>query len=85
MCGTAAGGSTCFIARLIARPFRLERYDGVNKVEILIDTSGSMDEKALTAVRSETQAPLDDGAINEVVVVYGDTYPTPRGLTKAAT
>ena len=61
----------CFIVRLIARPFRLDRYDGVNKVAILIDTSGSMDEKALTAVRSETQAALDDGAINEVVVVYG--------------
>jgi hypothetical protein len=28
MCGTAAGGFMCFIARLIARPFRLERYDG---------------------------------------------------------
>jgi predicted metal-dependent peptidase len=47
--------------------------DGVNKVAFLIDTSGSMDTKALALVRNETQAALDDGVINEVVVVYGDT------------
>jgi hypothetical protein len=33
---------------------------------------GSMDEKALALVLNETQAALDDGVINEVVVVYGD-------------
>jgi predicted metal-dependent peptidase len=63
----------CFIAPLIARPFRLERYDGVNKVAFLVDTSGSMDKLALAQIRNETQAALDDGVINEIVVVYGDT------------
>jgi predicted metal-dependent peptidase len=49
------------------------RRDGVNKVAFLIDTSGSMDAIALGMVRNEAQAALDDGAIDEVVVVYGDT------------
>jgi predicted metal-dependent peptidase len=47
--------------------------DGVNKALFLIDTSGSMDEIALRAISNETQAALDDGAIDELVVVYGDT------------
>jgi predicted metal-dependent peptidase len=50
--------------------------DGVNKALFLIDTSGSMDEIALRAISNETQAALDDGAIDELVVVYGDTRVT---------
>ena len=50
--------------------------DGVNKVAFLVDTSGSMDDVALALVRNEAQAALDDGVINEVVVVYGDTEVT---------
>jgi predicted metal-dependent peptidase len=47
--------------------------DGINKVAFLIDTSGSMDNIALKCVEKETQAALDDGVIDEAVIVYGDT------------
>lgn len=47
--------------------------DGVNCVALLVDTSGSMDEKALGRVGREVQAALDEGAVQEVVVVYCDT------------
>ena len=50
--------------------------DGVNKAVFLIDTSGSMDDIALRCVRTEAQAALDDGVIDEAVVVYGDTRVT---------
>ena len=50
--------------------------DGVNKAAFLIDTSGSMDDVALALVNAEAQALLDDGVINEAVVVYGDTRVT---------
>ena len=50
--------------------------DGVNKAAFLIDTSGSMDTIALALIRDETQAALDDGVIDEIVVVYGDTRVT---------
>jgi predicted metal-dependent peptidase len=50
--------------------------DGVNKVVFLIDTSGSMDDIALACVAREAQGALDDGAINEAIVVYGDTRVT---------
>ena len=49
------------------------RRDGLNKVGVLVDTSGSMDTEALASVAEEVQAALDDGAINSVVVVYNDT------------
>ena len=49
------------------------RRDGINKVGVLVDTSGSMDTKALQSVAEEVQAALDDGAIDSVVVVYNDT------------
>jgi predicted metal-dependent peptidase len=52
------------------------RKDGVNKVAFLVDTSGSMDAKALACVRNEAQAALDDGVIDEAVVIYGDTRVT---------
>ena len=50
--------------------------DGLNKVVFLIDTSGSMDDEALKCVNVEAQAALDDGAIDEVIAVYGDTEVT---------
>jgi predicted metal-dependent peptidase len=64
--------------RFVGRGFVLpgSQRDGVNKVCFLIDTSGSMDSVALECVRTEAQAALDDGAIDEVVVIYGDTRVT---------
>jgi len=50
--------------------------DGVSKAAILIDTSGSCDEKALACVQDETQQLMDDGVIDSVVVIYGDTTVT---------
>jgi len=50
--------------------------DGVNKAAFLIDTSGSCDDIALACVQDEAQQLLDDGIIDEVVVVYGDTRVT---------
>jgi predicted metal-dependent peptidase len=47
--------------------------DGVNKAVFIIDTSGSMDEIALRCVNTEASALLDDGIIDHVVVLYGDT------------
>jgi predicted metal-dependent peptidase len=46
---------------------------GISKAAFIIDTSGSMDAVALACVNQETQAMLDDGIIDEVVVIYGDT------------
>jgi predicted metal-dependent peptidase len=53
-----------------------KRRDGINRVAFLIDTSGSMDTIALACIRNEAQAALDDGAIDEVIAVYGDTQVT---------
>jgi predicted metal-dependent peptidase len=50
--------------------------DGVSKAAFLIDTSGSMDKIALACVRDEAQQLLDDGIINEAVVIYGDVAVT---------
>jgi len=50
-----------------------KQRDGINRVAWLIDTSGSMDTVALQMGRNETQVALDDGVIDEVVVIYGDT------------
>jgi predicted metal-dependent peptidase len=49
--------------------------DGVNKAYFLIDTSGSVTyyPGALEAIATETQAALDEGFIDELVVLYGDT------------
>ena len=52
------------------------RRDGINLAVFLIDTSGSMDEVALACIRTETQAALDDGVLDQVVVVYGDVRVT---------
>jgi predicted metal-dependent peptidase len=50
--------------------------DGIGKAAFVIDTSGSMDDEALASVRNEAQAMLDDGVIDEAVVIYGDTRVT---------
>ena len=50
--------------------------DGVSKAAFLIDTSGSCDDIALACVQDEAQQLLDDGIIDEIVVVYGDTRVT---------
>ena len=50
--------------------------EGVNKIVFLIDTSGSMDDVALACIEAETRAALDDGVVDECVVVYGDTEVT---------
>jgi len=49
---------------------------GITKAAFVIDTSGSMDEIALAEVNTEAQAMLDDGIIEEAVVVYGDVRVT---------
>jgi predicted metal-dependent peptidase len=50
--------------------------DGINKGVFLVDTSASCDAKALQCVNEEAQAALDDGVLDQVVVVYGDTRVT---------
>ena len=52
--------------------------DGVNRVVFMIDTSGSVTyyPGALEAIKVETQAALDEGIIDQAVVLYGDTQVT---------
>lgn len=50
--------------------------EGLNRVVFLIDTSGSMDDIALACVKKESQAAMDEGIIDEVVVLYGDVRVT---------
>jgi predicted metal-dependent peptidase len=63
-----------FIGQGLYLPGR--QRDGINRVAFLIDTSASCDDIALAQVRDETQAALDDGAIDEIIVVYGDVQVT---------
>jgi predicted metal-dependent peptidase len=63
-----------FMGRGIVLPST--QKDGISKAAFLIDTSGSCDEIALACVQNEAQAMLDDGIIDEIVVVYGDTRVT---------
>ena len=49
------------------------RKHGVGKVACIVDNSGSVDEAALKAVASELQAMLDDGIVDELCVIAGDT------------
>ena len=63
-----------FMGRGIVLPST--QKDGVSKAAFVIDTSGSCDEVALACVRDEAQAMMDDGIIDEIVVVYGDTRVT---------
>jgi predicted metal-dependent peptidase len=63
-----------FIGRGLILPG--SQRDGVNKAIFVIDTSGSMDTVALACINAEAQAALDDGAIDEIVAVYGDTRVT---------
>ena len=60
-----------FVGRGLVLPG--SQRDGVSKAAFLIDTSGSCDDIALACVRDEAQQLLDDGIIDEIVVVYGDT------------
>jgi predicted metal-dependent peptidase len=52
--------------------------DGLNKLMVLIDTSGSVTyfPGALEAIKTEVQAALDEQIIDEMVVVYGDVAVT---------
>ena len=63
-----------FVGRGVVLPS--SQRDGVNKAVFLIDTSGSMDRIALGCINAEAQALLDDGVVDQVVVVYGDTRVT---------
>jgi predicted metal-dependent peptidase len=63
-----------FVGRGIVLPS--SQKDGIGKAAFVIDTSGSMDADALACVRNEAQAMLDDGVIDEAVVIYGDTRVT---------
>jgi predicted metal-dependent peptidase len=63
-----------FIASGIYMPG--SQRDGLNRVVFLIDTSGSMDGVALACIAKETQAALDEGIIDEVVILYGDVRVT---------
>jgi len=53
-----------------------QRRDGINRAVFLIDTSGSMDPIALAAINNEAQAAMDDGVLDEVIVIYGDVRVT---------
>jgi len=52
--------------------------DGINRAVFMIDTSGSVTyyPGALEAIKVETQAALDEGVIDEAVILYGDTRVT---------
>ena len=63
-----------FIGRGLVLPSTIK--DGINKAVFMIDTSGSCDAIALACVQNEAQAMLDDGIIDHIVVVYGDTRVT---------
>jgi predicted metal-dependent peptidase len=46
--------------------------DGVNHIVVAVDTSGSIDDEALTLFRTEVQSILDEGAVDKVTVVHCD-------------
>lgn len=47
--------------------------DGVNKLGIAIDTSGSVDQRLFNQFRAEVQDILDNGKVQEIIVLYCDT------------
>jgi predicted metal-dependent peptidase len=47
--------------------------DGINKIGIVIDTSGSIDDRALGLFKNELQAIVDDGLTKSITVVCCDT------------
>lgn len=47
--------------------------DGINHIGVMIDSSGSIDEKALSRFMAELQAALDDGSVEKVTVLSCDT------------
>lgn len=50
--------------------------DSLNRLVVVVDTSGSIDQSALAAFRSEIAATLDEGAADHITVVYCDTSVT---------
>jgi predicted metal-dependent peptidase len=60
-----------FIGRGVMLPG--SQRDGINKVVIINDVSGSVDDIAQAMVRDEVQAVMDEGILNELVVIYCDT------------
>lgn len=61
--------------RHIAAGLHLPGYvpDGLNRLVILVDTSGSIDADILASFAGEISAAVDDGAADAVTVVYADT------------
>lgn len=61
--------------RFMGRGFILpgQSPDSIHHLAVAIDTSGSISDYALQAFRAELQAALDDGAADEITVVYCDT------------
>lgn len=49
-----------------------QQADGCAKLALVVDTSGSIDEKTLQAFSNEMQGIVDTGAVAEVVVVFCD-------------
>jgi predicted metal-dependent peptidase len=47
--------------------------EGINTIVVGIDTSGSINDAMLKTFGSEAQAIMDDGAVDNLVVVYCDT------------
>lgn len=47
--------------------------DGVRKIAVAIDTSMSVDQEWLALFGAETQAALDNGAVDEIVLIFADT------------
>lgn len=47
--------------------------EGISKIGIVVDTSGSIDDELLGKFTGEIQAAMDEGAVEEVVTIYCDT------------
>ena len=60
--------------RMMAQGFYVPGFisDGVHHVALVIDTSGSVNERLLAAFGGEAQAALDAGAIDKVTVIMAD-------------
>ncbi|MBO6755725.1 MAG: hypothetical protein JJ902_05330 [Roseibium sp.] len=47
--------------------------DGISHVVLAVDTSGSIDQAALDAFAAEIRAAWEDGAVDNLTIVYADT------------
>lgn len=47
--------------------------DGISHVAVAVDTSGSIDDVALTSFTAEIQAALDEGRVQQITAVYADS------------